>query len=123
MARASRNRNSARDTRGKETLVPRTTDIYEIESHLWETADELRANSHLKSAEYAIPVLGLIFLKFADRRFADVETDLKGKAAGRRVPGKVDYQSRGVLFLPEHARFANLLQLPEGANLGKALND
>jgi type I restriction enzyme M protein len=46
-----------------------TVDIHDIAGRLWETADELRANSHLKAAEYAIPVLGLIFLKFADSRF------------------------------------------------------
>jgi hypothetical protein len=45
-----------------------TTDIHHAANRLWETADELRANSHLKAAEYAIPVLGLIFLKFARLR-------------------------------------------------------
>jgi type I restriction enzyme M protein len=44
-------------------------DVYEVASDLWETADELRANSHLKAAEYSIPVLGLIFLKFAESRW------------------------------------------------------
>src|SRR3954470_5825284 len=98
-------------------------DIYEVASHLWETADELRANSHLKAAEYSIPVLGLIFLKFADSRFTEAEADLAGKNTGRRAIGKADYQSRGVLYLPEQARFANLLQLPESENIGKAIND
>src|SRR5712691_8418907 len=101
----------------------RSVDIYEVASHLWATADELRANSHLKAAEYSIPVLGLIFLKFADSRFAEVEAELAGKATGRRTIGKVDYQSRGVLYLPEEARFKTLLELPEGKNLGKAMND
>src|SRR5438093_8552089 len=97
-----------------------SVDIYEVASHLWDTADGLRANSHLKAAEYSIPVLGLIFLKFADRRFGEVEGELAGKALGRRTPGKVDYQSKGVLYLPARARFDNLLRLPEGENLGKA---
>lgn len=48
-------------------------DIYDIADRLWETADELRANSHLKAAEYSIPVLGLILLKFADSRFGKAE--------------------------------------------------
>jgi hypothetical protein len=47
-----------------KTRSPKT-DIYEIADRLWETADELRANSHLKAPEYLIPVLGLSFLKFA----------------------------------------------------------
>src|SRR2546430_11979784 len=100
-----------------------TTDIYDASSRLWETADELRANSHLKAAEYAIPVLGLIFLKFADSRFTRMELELAGKITGRRQVGKADYQARGVLYLPERARFSRLLQLKEGDNLGKAIND
>jgi hypothetical protein len=67
-----------------------SVDIYEVASHLWDTADELRANSHLKAAEYSIPVLGLIFLKFGDSRFTEAEAYLAGKSAGRRVIGKAD---------------------------------
>jgi type I restriction enzyme M protein len=99
------------------------TDIYDVASHLWETADELRANSHLKATEYAIPVLGLIFLKFADSRFTQLEAQLAGKGTGRRQIGKADYQAKGVLYLPEMSRFANLLRLKEGDNLGRAIND
>ncbi len=106
-----------------QQAAPKTTDIYDAARRLWETADELRANSHLKSAEYAIPVLGLIFLKFADSRFTRTEVEVAGKATGRRQVGKADYQARGVLYLPREARFSNLLQLKEGDNLGKAIND
>jgi type I restriction enzyme M protein len=98
-------------------------DIYDVGRHLWEAADELRANSHLKAGEYSIPVLGLIFLKFADKRFTELETELTGHVSSRRQLGKADYQSRGVLFLPAQARFSHLLDLPESVNLGKALND
>lgn len=105
------------------SVSPPMTDIYDIADRLWETADELRANSHLKAAEYSIPVLGLIFLKFADSRFSRVEAELAGAGSGRRVIGKADYQARGVLYLPEESRFAKLLRLTEGANLGKAIND
>jgi len=106
-----------------ETDLPRI-DIHDIASRLWETADELRANSHLKAAEYAIPVLGLIFLKFADSRYSRVEAELAGKRTGRwKEIDKDDYQAQGVLYLPEQARFANLLLLKEGDNLGKAIND
>src|SRR5437899_7571215 len=101
----------------------KTVDIYEVATHLWGTADELRANSHLKAAEYSIPVLGLIFLKFADSRFAQAEAELAGSSTGRREIGKANYQARGVLYLPTQSRFANLLQLKERDNLGKAIND
>src|SRR5439155_5504264 len=95
----------------------------EIEKKLWASADELRANSRLKSSEYSVPVLGLIFLRFADHRFTETEKALAGAASGRRKVGKTDYQARGVLYLPEAARFSSLLKLTEGDNLGKALND
>ena len=102
---------------------PITANVQDLAARLWETADELRANSHLKAAEYSIPVLGLIFLKFADSRFTVLETELKGKATGRREIGKMDYQAKGVLFLPEQARFKQLLLLREADNLGRAIND
>jgi len=41
----------------------------ELEMRLWGAADELRANSKLKSSEYSVPVLGLIFLRYADHKF------------------------------------------------------
>jgi type I restriction enzyme M protein len=107
------------------TTAPPTskTDIYGVADRLWETADELRANSHLKSGEYSVPVLGLIFLKFADSRYAEAEAELTGTSTGRRQIGKANYQARGVLYIPEKARFAELLSLREGENLGKAIND
>src|SRR6266704_3553304 len=97
----------------------------EIEKKLWASADELRANSHLKSSEYSVPVLGLIFLRFADQRFAHVEQELTATVhvGSRRTIGKADYQARGVMYLPPQARFSYLLRLPEGENIGKAIND
>ena len=51
----------------------------EIEKRLWDAADELRANSRLRSSEYSTPVLGLIFLRYADEKFAHAQKELKGK--------------------------------------------
>lgn len=48
------------------------TDLNALQSKLWEAADQLRANSGLKASEYSTPVLGLIFLRYADLRFAAV---------------------------------------------------
>jgi type I restriction enzyme M protein len=93
----------------------------DIEKRLWD--DELRANSKLKASEYSVPVLGLIFLRYADHKFTEAEKELTGKATGRRKVGKTDYQARGVLYLPEPARFSTLLRLTERDNLGKAIND
>jgi len=95
----------------------------DIESRLWEAADELRANSKLKSSEYSVPVLGLVFLRYADHKFQAAAKELEGQGGGRRKIGPSDYQAKGVLYLPEASRFSMLIQLPEGANIGAAIND
>ncbi|MEI6219098.1 MAG: class I SAM-dependent DNA methyltransferase [bacterium] len=97
--------------------------VNHLETRLWDAADELRANSELKSSEYAVPLLGLIFLKYADHRFATAQKEIEGKSTGRRKVGKTDYQARGVLYLPDESRFSALVQLPESTNIGKAINE
>ena len=57
----------------------------DLENRLWGAADELRANSKLKSSEYSIPVLGLIFLRYADVKFAEAEKQVAGQGGGRRA--------------------------------------
>ena len=95
----------------------------DLEKRLWDAADELRANSKLKSSEYSIPVLGLIFLRYADQKFTEAEKRMPKQASGRRKIGKPDYQAQGVLYLPEKSRFGYLLNLPEGTDIGKAINE
>jgi type I restriction enzyme M protein len=51
-----------------------TTDL---EKRLWDAADDLRANSKLKSSEYSMPVLGLIFLRYADYKFEQAAETLR----------------------------------------------
>ena len=97
------------------------TDLGELQSKLWEAADQLRANSGLKASEYASPVLGLIFLRYADDRFAQA-TEIVGTGSARRPTGPDDYQAAGALYLPEDSRFETLLDLPEGGDIGKAIN-
>jgi len=101
----------------------------EIEKRLWDAADELRANSKLKASEYSVPVLGLIFLRYADHKFAHAEQEIQAEQAARaggrrqRPVTRADYHARGVLFIPDEARFQRLVQLPEGENIGRAIND
>ena len=95
----------------------------ELEKRLWAAADELRANSNLTASQYSAPVLGLIFLRYADARFSHAQGELEGVATGRRKVSKYDYQARGVMFLPEAARFSALLDQPESANIGKKIDD
>jgi type I restriction enzyme M protein len=98
-------------------------DLQKISNRLWDAADELRANSKLKSSEYSVPVLGLIFLKFADSRFEKAKEELESNTSSRRSIGNAAYRAKGILFLPDKARYSELLKLPEGADIGKAIND
>ena len=109
--------------KGTENQPRMANNHSEIEKRLWASADELRANSKLKSSEYSVPVLGLIFLRYADFKFAIAEKELMGKGSRRRAITKEDYQAKGVMYLPPQARFSKLLDLPEGENIGKAINE
>lgn len=97
-----------------------------IEKKLWGAADDLRANSKLKSSEYSVPVLGLIFLRFADFKFniakKELENEIKNKNTRMGIK-KEHYQAKGVLYIPEKARYSFLLNLSEGENIGKRVND
>lgn len=97
-------------------------DLRELERRLWDAADELRANSGLKASEYGTPVLGLIFLRFADAKFTAAGAVIEAKASARRDVGPADYGALRVIYLREEARFQNLLSLSEDADLGGAVN-
>ena len=91
---------------------------------LWAAADEMRANSSLAPAEYRGPVLGLIFLAYAEQRFDEVTPELEGKHEQTSRPiTPDDYRSRAVLYVPDEARLSHLVALPESQNLGKAIDD
>jgi type I restriction enzyme M protein len=99
--------------------------IEQIESQLWEAADQLRANSKLTSSEYCMPVLGIIFLRHASNRhgaaLAQIEADQAAGKMPKRPLVKGDFIKRRSLMLPETARYDYLLKLPSGVNLGSAL--
>jgi type I restriction enzyme M protein len=98
------------------------TDLTQVQKKLWDAADELRANSGLQASEYSGPVLGLIFLRFAEERFAAAQAEL-GTGSERNPVGPDDYKSKGVLYLPDDARYGHLLNQPESADLGRVLNN
>ena len=91
--------------------------IRKLETELWESADLLRAGSKLTSNQYCMPVLGLIFLRYAYSRFKLVEAEiLKDRPVrnGRALPvAASDFTSRSALYLPREAQYAYLLNLPE----------
>lgn len=91
--------------------------IRKLESELWESADLLRAGSKLTSNQYCMPVLGLIFLRYAYSRFKLVEAEIlkdRPMRGGRVLPVEAsDFASRSALFLPRKAQYAYLINLPE----------
>lgn len=102
--------------------------LKQLENDLWSAADNLRANSDLKSNEYSTPVLGLIFLKFADNNYRRHETaikaeyqKLKGTRREKELP-EIAIERCG-FYLPDHARYDYLLNLPEEKDIAKALKD
>ena len=87
--------------------------IRKLETELWEAADLLRADSKVTSPEYCMPVLILIFLRYAYSRFKFVEADiLKNRPVrnGRVLPVEPDdFKTKSAIFLPEEARYDYLL--------------
>lgn len=91
--------------------------IRKLEADLWESADLLRAGSKLTSNQYCMPVLGLIFLRYAYSRFKLVEAEiLKDRPVrrGRVMPVEAnDFNEKAALYLPQMAQYAWLVNLPE----------
>lgn len=97
--------------------------IKKLESDLWESADLLRTGSKLTSNQYCMPVLGLLFLRYAYSRFRMVEEEiLKNRPVrnGRQMPVEAkDFVAKSALYLPEMAQYNWLVNLPENvASLG-----
>ncbi len=99
------------------------TDLEELESRLGAAADELRANSNLTATQYRDPVLGLIFLAFAEERFDAARAEIEAGAGRRRKPGPEDYQARGALFVANEARLSTIAAAAEELDIGGLLND
>ncbi len=97
-----------------------------LEKRLWDAADQFRANSGLKAQEYSGPILGLIFLRFAEVRFAAQRAKLDKASTSSRRGSRVDdpaaYHADNVIYLAPEARFDFLLTLPEGNNIGAKVN-
>jgi len=88
--------------------------IENLESDLWEAADNLRANSKLTSSDYFMPVLGVIFLRHAANRFEAAHRQIEADQASGKMPKRkvlpADYIARRSLYLPEKARYDWIMQ-------------
>lgn len=102
--------------------------LKELKDKLWATADQLRANSGLKATEYAEPILGLIFLRFADVKYSQYEKEINeeyNKLKGTRMERpihEIAIEKCGY-YLPQNARYNELLNLPDSENLAEAVKN
>jgi type I restriction enzyme M protein len=102
--------------------------LKQLEKDLWSSADSLRANSDLKSSEYSTCVLGLIFLRFADNNYRKHEPEIKAEAAKLKGSRREQAISEIAIekcgfYLPDHARYNYLLELPEQEDIVKAIKE
>jgi len=100
--------------------------LKDLEDNLWDSANSLRAYGGLKAADYAIPVLGLIFLKFADNKYSRFEAEIiteYNKAKGTRMERPIEKMAISAcgFYLPKESRFDSLLNLPSEESMAKAL--
>lgn len=101
----------------------KTTDLAKVRATLWAAADELRANSKLTPVQYRDPVLGLVFLAYAENRFEAVRGAVEAKATKRNPATIADYKAKSVLYVPDESRLSHLVDLPEGDDIGKAVDE
>ena len=100
--------------------------IRKLETDLWESADLLRSNSNLGSKDYFMPVLGLLFLRYAYIRFKSVENEIlkdRPKRNGRIMPiTSDDFKAKNALYLPKEARYDFLLSITDNITLANVKN-
>ena len=110
----------------KNKIMTDKINIRKLEADLWESADLLRAESKLTSSQYCMPVLALLFLRYAYSRFKMVEAELmknRPSRGGRVMPIEPnDFAAKSALYLPREAQFDYLVNLSDDQPLGEAVN-
>src|SRR5437016_397279 len=114
----STNRNGDKAVRQKSSLLfhaNQLENIEQLQAHLWDAADNLRANSKLTANEYCMPVLGVIFLRHATNRYDEalkaIEADQTAGKMPKRSLTSADFKKRRALMLPKKARYEELINL------------
>lgn len=101
--------------------------IKQLEKELWDSADNLRANSKLTAAEYKDPVLGLILLRYAQNRYEEAKILINARIPegprGKRIATKEDFLAAGAMLLPEKSQYDYLANLPEGEDINETVNE
>ena len=103
-------------------------ELKNLKARLWQTADQLRAGSGLKSSQYSAPILGLIFLRFAESKYSKFEQEIieefnrtKGTRSEKQIHEIATIKCG--FYLPDNARYGRLLNLPEEENLALKIKE
>jgi len=102
--------------------------LKDLKDRLWASANQLRANSGLKSTEYATPILGLIFLRFAESKYKQYEAEINAEyekhkgTRGERDISEIAIEKCG-FYLPNESKYDYLLNLPERENLAQKVKE
>jgi len=102
--------------------------LKQLENDLWDSANRLRATGGIKSADYAVPVLGIIFLRFADNKYSALEKEIKAefeqyKGTRRETPIEQIAIRKCGLYLSDTSRYEYLLNLKSSVSLAKAIKE
>lgn len=103
-------------------------ELKKLEDNLWDSANRLRATGGIKSADYAVPVLGIIFLRFADNKYAMVKESITTEyEANKGTRMESTIQQIAIrhcgLYLSEESRYGYLLELPKGKSIAEAIKN
>lgn len=96
-------------------------ELKKLEEDLWHSADLLRAGAHMSATSYGEPILGLIFLRYADIRYKQFKDDINqeyNKYKGTRMEKslkEISIEKCG-FYLPECAYFDFINEAPDDAN-------
>lgn len=96
-------------------------ELKKLEEDLWHSADLLRAGAHMSATNYGEPILGLIFLRYADIRYKEFKDDIEqeyNKYKGTRIEKSlkdISIEKCG-FYLPECAYFDFINEAPDDAN-------
>jgi type I restriction enzyme M protein len=101
----------------------KATDLGKVRATLWAAADEFRANSKLTSVQYRNPVLGLVFLAYAESRFDAVKAEVELGHSPRNPVTPADFKAKSAVYVPDESRLSYLVDLPEAKDLGKAVDE
>jgi len=95
-------------------------EIKKLKADLWHSADMLREGAHLSNGDYGEPILGLIFLRYADILYKQHKNEIDAeynKRKGTRTEKsykEISIEKIG-FYLPECAYYEDICNKPDDA--------